>query len=177
MEIADGEFDKQKFKQVLQYIIYRCGHLENVGSTVLYKLLYFVDFDYYELYEEKLTGEAYRRLPHGPAPCHFEEAVKELTAEGKIVHVDAKFGGYDQQKFLSLKKPDVDALSGRELQVVEDVVAKYSGMTGAQIGACSHSDMPYKATEDGSIIEYELVFYRDPLFSVREYEDDERESE
>jgi len=37
----------------------------------------------------------------------------------------------------------------------------------------SHRDIPYKATKDGEIINYEKVFYRDPLFSVREYEEDD----
>ena len=31
----------------------------NVGMTVLYKLLYFIDFDYYEKFEEQLIGATY----------------------------------------------------------------------------------------------------------------------
>ena len=45
-----------KFKNVLLYILERCAGKPNVGETVLYKLLYFSDFNYYELYEEHLTG-------------------------------------------------------------------------------------------------------------------------
>ncbi len=74
LETEDSGFNIEKFKQVLHYIIHQCGSLENVGKTVLFKILYFTDFDYYELYEEKLTGEPYRKLPLGPAPVHFEEA-------------------------------------------------------------------------------------------------------
>ncbi len=39
-----------KFKNVLLYILERCAGKPNVGETVLYKLLYFSDFNYYELY-------------------------------------------------------------------------------------------------------------------------------
>ena len=46
----------KKFKNVLLYILERCAGKPNVGETVLYKLLYFSDFNYYELYEEQLTG-------------------------------------------------------------------------------------------------------------------------
>ena len=49
-----------KFKNVLLYILERCAGKPNVGETVLYKLLYFSDFNYYELYEEHLTGAKYR---------------------------------------------------------------------------------------------------------------------
>lgn len=45
-----------KFKNVLLYILERCAGKPNVGETVLYKLLYFSDFNYYELYEGHLTG-------------------------------------------------------------------------------------------------------------------------
>ena len=134
-------------------------------------MLYFSDFDYYELYEEKLTGELYRKIPHGPAPCHFEEAMEELEDEDKIKQFTIKIGGYDQQKFLSPKKPNMDLLNGKEIQVIEDEIARYAGMNATQISAFSHKDLPYEATGDGDIIDYELVFYRDPLFSVREYED------
>ncbi|MDD4141558.1 MAG: hypothetical protein PHR20_02025 [Bacteroidales bacterium] len=34
---------------VLLYILERCSGKTNVGKTVLYKLLYFSDFNYYEL--------------------------------------------------------------------------------------------------------------------------------
>ena len=54
-----------KLKNVLLYILERCAGKPNVGETVLYKLLYFSDFNYYELYEEHLTGAKYRKLPYG----------------------------------------------------------------------------------------------------------------
>ncbi|MFH2048977.1 MAG: helix-turn-helix transcriptional regulator, partial [bacterium] len=39
------KFNKTKFKQVLLYILDKCGAKANVGETVLYKLLYFSDFN------------------------------------------------------------------------------------------------------------------------------------
>lgn len=65
-------FDKEKFKEVLHYLISRCGYRNNVGKTVIFKLLYFSDFDFYELYETSLTGEKYIRKPQGPVPTHFD---------------------------------------------------------------------------------------------------------
>ncbi|MCX6717225.1 MAG: helix-turn-helix transcriptional regulator, partial [Candidatus Taylorbacteria bacterium] len=44
----------EKFKEVLLYILSRVGGKPNVGETVLYKLLYFIDFDFYEKFEEQL---------------------------------------------------------------------------------------------------------------------------
>ena len=54
--------DYDKLEQVLHYIIHHVGGLPHVGKPVLYKLLYFCDFNYYEIYEEPLTGEQYYKL-------------------------------------------------------------------------------------------------------------------
>ena len=165
-------FKKEKFKQILHFIIHECASRENIGKTVIYKILYFLDFDYYELYEELLTGESYRKLQFGPAPDHFEEVIKELEGEKKIVKFPRTYGEYTQKRFLSFKEPDISLLSGIELQMIENEIARFSNMSATQISAFCHGDMPYKATEDNDIIDYELVFYRDPLFSVREYDED-----
>ena len=45
-----------KFREVLLYILKKVGGKPNVGMTVLYKILYSIDFDYYEKYEEQLMG-------------------------------------------------------------------------------------------------------------------------
>jgi uncharacterized phage-associated protein len=172
-DIESIEFSKAKFKQVLHYISGRCGHLENVGKTVLFKILYFVDFDYYELNEDKLTGESYKKSDYGPAPIHFEEMIKELEEEEKIKQFTTMRWGHEQQKYISLEEPNIDLISGKELKVIEDVINKYSCMSATQISEFSHRDIPYKATKDNEIINYEKVFYRDPIFSVREYEEDD----
>lgn len=172
-EMEDSEFNIEKFKQVLHYIIHQCGHLENVGKTVLFKILYFTDFDYYELYEDKLTGESYRRFDYGPVPIHFEEAIKELEDEGKIERFAIPSGNFWQQKFLSLEYPSTELLNRKELQRIGDDIDIYSRMNARRISEFSHKDIPYKATKDGDIINYEKVFYRDSFFSVREYEEDD----
>ncbi len=116
-----------------------------------------------------MTGESYRKIDHGPAPCHVDEAVSNLEAEGKIESVVRHVGNYTQIKFLSDSKPDMSLLSGNEILSIDDTISKYSSWNATQISALSHEDIPYSATENKAIIDYELVFYRDPDFSVREY--------
>lgn len=61
-------FDFEKFKAVLLYILKKCENKANIGRTVLYKLLYFSDFNYYEKYNDFMMGVRYSRLPKGPVP-------------------------------------------------------------------------------------------------------------
>lgn len=172
--IVKEPFDVEKFKNVLHYVIHRVGSLENVGKTVLFKILYFTDFNYYETFEEKLTGESYRRLPHGPAPCHFDMAIEELKKEKKIIEYKKNFKvynkGYHQKKYFSIVEPDISMIGGRELDFINKNLYIYSNFNATQISEHSHKDMPYSATNDKEIIDYDLVFYRDKFFSQREYD-------
>lgn len=171
IDLSFYSFNEEKFKQILHYIIHNVGHLENVGKTVLYKILYFTEFNYYELYEEMLTGESYRKLPHGPAPCHFDQMITELQREGKIREIKTVFIKYPQQKYICDSMPDISLLNGKELDFINRNIAVYSNYNATQISEYSHKDIPYTATKNLEIIDYELVFYRDSLLSVREYND------
>ncbi|HED37805.1 MAG TPA: helix-turn-helix domain-containing protein, partial [Ignavibacteria bacterium] len=66
IEIRVTEKNLEKFKQVLLYILNKVGGKPNIGETVLHKLLYFIDFDYYEKFEESLMGATYIKNHHGP---------------------------------------------------------------------------------------------------------------
>lgn len=170
-------FNEKKFKHILHYVINRIGSLENVGKTVLFKILYFIDFNYYETFEEKLTCESYRKLSRGPAPCHFDMVIEDLKDEKKIMEYQKNFKGHDkdysQRKYFSIVEPDISVLSGKELDFINKNLNIYSNFNATQISEYSHKDIPYRATEDKKIIDYELVFYRDNLFSVREYDNND----
>ncbi len=55
-----------------------------MGEPVLYKLLYFADFNYYELYEEHLTGARYRKLPYGPVPQKPDAIINQMIDAGQL---------------------------------------------------------------------------------------------
>ena len=153
-------FNKDKFKNVLHYIIYKCGLKHNVGKTVLFKLLYFSDFNFFELYEKSLTNESYRKLSRGPAPIHFDLAIDELINENKIeVNIKELSSGKVMYNYSSLKDPLFN-LKEEELIVIDEVINELSHMNAKQISEYSHGDMPWKATEENQIIDYGFVFYR-----------------
>lgn len=167
-------FDEKKFEQVLHYLVAKTGNFPNVGKTVLYKLLYFTDFDFYELNEIPLTGETYRKLERGPAPTHFTLAIEHLKKAGMITECKQDHAGFKDNliKFMAVKEPEVDLLSATEIQHITKVIGRIGNMSATQVSAYSHEDMPWKASAIGEDINYELVFYRSPAYSVREEEPD-----
>jgi uncharacterized phage-associated protein len=159
-----------KLEQLLHYIIHKVGHLPNVGKTVLFKYLYFCDFDYYERFEEYLTGEQYRRWDHGPVPSNFDRVIQILESKEKIEKCKVEYHGYYQEKYISLEDPDIGLLSAKELDFINKTLQRFYSFNASQISAYSHLDTPWRVTDEKDIINYDLVFYRDPITSVREYE-------
>lgn len=82
----------------------------NVGETVLYKLLYFFDFNYYELYEEYLTRAKYRKLPDGPVPQKLDNLVQQMIEKKLLQRVKTVYRGYAQTRYLPLVKADLQEL-------------------------------------------------------------------
>ena len=157
----------KKFKEVLLYILNKIGSKPNIGETVLYKILYFIDFDYYEKYEEQLIGATYQKNHYGPTPKEFIKIVAQM--EGKdLVKVLGKYFKHPQTKYLPLRQPDLSILNANEIQLIDNVLNKLSDMNASQISEHSHNDVPWLTTEDGKIIEYESVFYRTPSYSVQD---------
>jgi transcriptional regulator with XRE-family HTH domain len=161
-----------KFKEVLLYIIKKVGAKPNVGEAVLCKLLYFIDFDFYEKFEEQLLGAIYIRNHFGPTPAEFPAIVKEMEKNKELEKVTSKYFNYDQKKYLPLREPDLSAFSVNELQTIDDVLARLSDKTAAEMRDYSHGDVPWITAQDGKPIDYESVFYRTPAYSVRNYEDE-----
>lgn len=161
-----------KFKKVLLYVLSKVGGKPNVGQTVLYKLLYFIDFDYYEKFEEQLIGARYMRNTHGPTPVAFAKIIDELEKEGKIETIKSKFYKYDQTKYLVNPEEAIDlsGLSGAEVAHIDWELNRLSDMTASHISALSHKDTPWIVAKEKEIMEYEFVFYRPEETSVREYE-------
>lgn len=159
----------RKFKNVLLYILERCAGKPNVGETVLYKLLYFSDFNYYELYEEHLTGAKYRKLPYGPVPQKMDTIVNQMIDKGQLQRVKTEYHGYPQTRYLPLEKANLTELKASEKEIIDRVIEQLSDWSAAAISNYSHKDLPWLASKEGEEIDYELAFYRDAPFSVRNY--------
>ena len=171
MEIRVTRKNLNKFKQVLLYILEKVGGKPNVGETVLNKLLYFIDFDYYEKFEENLMGATYIKNHHGPTPVELKTIVDNMKKMGEIEEVKSKYFTHDQKKFLALKRADLSLLTGREIEHIDEVLARLSDKNANEISEYSHNDVPWLTRKSGEMLSYESVFYRDEKYSVRNYDD------
>jgi len=173
IRISVPQKNLQKFKEVLLYILNKVGAKINIGETVIYKILYFIDFDFYEKYEEQLIGATYIKNQHGPTPIEFQKIVEKMLQEREIEKIESIYFNYPQTKYLPGREADLSKLKAHEKEMIDDVLSsKLSKMNASEISKYSHNDVPWLVTDDGKIIQYESVFYRTPPYSVRKYDED-----
>jgi transcriptional regulator with XRE-family HTH domain len=172
VRISVPELRIEKFKTVLLYILGQCAGKPNIGETALNKLLYFCDFNYYELYEEHLTGARYRKLPYGPVPTMGDSIISQMVDQGLLKRIKTDYHGLSQTRYIPLERPDLSRLSAAEKTVIDQVLHQMSDWNAGRISDYSHHDIPWMATPEGTFISYNLVFYRELPYSVRMYPDD-----
>ncbi len=165
-----------KFKETLLYILNKCAQKPNVGKTVINKLLYFADFNYYENHISTITNVNYIKLPMGPVPENMEDILNEMERYWDIKIVNINYHNYKQIKLIPTRRPDLSVFSLSEIEEINDIIQKYSDWNADKLSEWSHWDMPYKATEKiWDRILPQLATYRDMNYSVKKYDNDEYE--
>ncbi|MBU1356095.1 MAG: DUF4065 domain-containing protein [Candidatus Edwardsbacteria bacterium] len=167
IRISVPQKNLNKLKQALLYILNKVGSKPNIGETVIYKLLYFIDFNFYEKYEEQLIGATYIKNKYGPTPVEFKKVVDDMVSKGEIELVKSSYFQYPQRKYLPLKSFDLRQFKAHEIEVINDVLNRLSDKTASELSDYSHRDVPWITAEESKPIDYEAVFYRTPEYSVR----------
>ena len=173
LQIREEKKRPEVFRQVISYVLDKVGDKPNVGEKVLHKLLYFIDFDYYEKFEENLMGETYIRNVHGPVSVNLNLELDRMVQNGEIERTDSTYFNYPQKRCrLKGRGVGLDALQPQDIEHIDEVLNKLSHMNGREIEMYSHGDIPWRCAQHRQVIPYESVFYRSEKYSVKEDEDE-----
>ena len=161
-----AKLQQNKYKNLILYLAWKLGG-EIRGKKKLAKLLYFVDFDYYEKFQKSVTGDEYKALPMGPFPVKMDEVVNDLVAEN-LATVDSQKEWTDYNPteiYKAIGKPDLSVFEPAEIKMMDRIASKYGHLSGKQLEDLSHAEAPYIGTDLNGSIAYELAFYRGTDFS------------
>ena len=143
-------------------------------SELNVRFLYFSDFNYYELYEEHLTGAKYEKLPYGPVPQNVQALINKMVNDDKsIKRIKTDYHNYKQIRYIPLKKAKLLELKASETEVLDRVIEQFSDWSASAISEYSHKDIPWLISKEGEEIDYELALYREAPYSVRNYDEKE----
>ena len=161
------KLNEEKYKNVILYLAKNVGQNGVWGKKKMYKLLYFLDFDFFEKYEKPVTGDIYHKLLMGPAPSYFDAIALELKNKGLLQISTGRTGnGYkDAVVYKSLIDPDEKVFSKEEKKMMDRVIKLYGDKTGKQLEILTHKEAPYLAVGENEEMPLELAHYRGTIFS------------
>lgn len=169
----DPQVSPEKLREVLLYVLGKVGAKPNVGETVLYKLLYFIDMDYYEKHGRSITGLTYIHNTYGPSPVKdFCAVVDDMRAHNELDIIETKFFNNKQKKYLPQATSELQNLSASEIKHIDEELMRLGDKNATELSDLSHKDTPWIVAKKGAPIDYRDVFYRTPATAVTEPEDE-----
>jgi len=158
--IKMAKINEKKYKNA---ILFFANKIQNgtLGKLKLMKLLYFLDFDFFEKYGNTVTGDEYLRFENGPVPRMGEKMIKNMTGKDiRIVKRTIGPGYNDQQHIEAIKSFDIQVFSKEELVMLEEIADKWEKFSGSEMKNASHGEAPWIATKPNDVIDYNLAYYR-----------------
>src|SRR5690242_16008851 len=77
-------FNEQKFRELVLYIAGRCQGMPYYGTTKLYKVLFYSDFQAFKNLGRPITAARYVALEHGPVPEERDIIQSDMTRRGEL---------------------------------------------------------------------------------------------
>ena len=176
-----------RMETLLYTVIRRCFEsldCPRLTRNTLQKLCYLCDFEHYVRTEEHLSGETYIHGRNGPIPIHFDRAVRELItddrltvkSDGRYVPGSLMFDPHPPWQSDAIPPANVAPyhilpnLDSREMETIDSVIRRYAWMTSQELESLVKEDIPWRVTNEGQAMDYNMAFYRP---EVQEGDDDE----
>lgn len=148
-------FDYKRFAAVVTWL---CRAMGEVSTTVINKLLFYADFLNFKTATVSLTGAAYRRLRHGPAPSDYGQLLARMEAEDLLncseVGYPTGYTGFSYQAGPKADSLDIE-FTPHELAVLTRVAGAFRGSSAKAISERSHQEPAWQNTEDKGLISYQ----------------------
>jgi len=157
------EPNEEKFRELLIYIALCSEGDDAFGAVKLNKLLFLSDFLAYLRLGKAITWAEYQALPNGPAPVRLVPIREELQSEGAIAERPEHYYGYEKNRTLALRRPDLRLFSSEEIDIVRQVIDNWWGRSAKEISDFSHNFIGWQLADDGETIPYSIA-----LISSRE---------
>ena|SRR3989344_2139061 len=123
------------------YILYILNKLEpeKSGKLILNKIAFFVEFAFFQKYNQDLSSAEYAAINHGPVIDGYDEILKSME-KAKLVKID----GYIVRP---LHSPKIK-ISDEQREFIDRAIEKYASFSSTELRGLSHQTDSYKITTD-----------------------------
>ncbi|PIY78739.1 MAG: hypothetical protein COY82_00880 [Parcubacteria group bacterium CG_4_10_14_0_8_um_filter_35_7] len=151
---------KDKYFNAILYFLNK--QIKYPTKTKLFKLLYYLDFDYFERYDKAVTNDKYKKMQFGPVPITADSILSMMQKKGLITTRPVKYFDYpnERKEYVAIKPYNPEAFTQTELATLDDVTDRWYQHSAKQLEDATHGEAPWIATKMDEIIEYPLTYYR-----------------
>ncbi len=153
VENGFGEKSLSKLRNILLYIIDRCGEL---FCTKMNKILFYADFLAYREIGMSLTGLSYKALNYGPVPERWDRIYSQFDE----FYLEPRINGDKEgMVFVSKGQANLSLLSADELKILDLVCARFERCSAGEISKISHEEPAWiECAPEHKRIPYEYAF-------------------
>jgi Protein of unknown function (DUF4065) len=148
MKLDAPMVDTEKAENLILYVCSRMGDSPEFGSTVLNKVLYYVDHVHYLRYGKKLTGFSYVKQQWGPTPkpSEFLQVREDLMSNGRIEKKSTEYFGRLQNRLISGKNAELNlrVFSQDQIALIDEIIGCLSGASGKTLSDVTHGELSWQ---------------------------------
>ena len=159
------QLNREKYINLIMYILSQCYNKPNFGKTVLCSILYFIDFGYYEKYGELMTNETYIKSKRGIQPEHFKEISQDLITKNQLFLKKEPYYHHTIHRYYPLIIP-LMTFKPNELEIINLSIDRLSNNNASTITKYAINDPPINAANLGERIDSRYVFSRNEKYSL-----------
>ena len=149
-------YSAQKQENLILYFLNRINNA-TLGRTKLMKLLYYVDFEFFEKQGRSITGDQYVAQPYGPVPQQAEALLKKMEKAGKLHSEKLLVRDREQVKYFAQEQHALSFFDKEEFIHIDNVAQRFECWTAGQMSNQTHEEYPWRVTRLGDPIDYRLV--------------------
>ena len=133
-----AQLSLNRLKNVMLYILNRCN---DVWTTKMNKLLFYVDFLSYRELGMAMTGLTYRAIDFGPVPERWDRVYSEFP---EVTQELCKVGDFVGSVLTTSVEADESLFSEKERQVLDAVCSKFGSETSREIMSMIHNESAWR---------------------------------
>lgn len=134
-------------------------HVQSLGETKLWKLIYLIDAASLRETGQSVTGSEFIRYDHGPVPSRGEKSLKQLSRDGGISIVQEQFPSYRINRVVATAHPAEKVFSATELKLIGRICRAYGDKTAKYLSELSHLEPAWHYAERLDKLSPELMLY------------------
>lgn len=148
----------EKLRELALYVAAKSEDDPRFGATKLNKILFYSDFWAYGLFGKPITGAEYQRLENGPAPRAWLPLQRDMLKQKEAAVARRAHFGYQQERLVALREPKLEAFSGAEISIVDQVLEMLRDQNATQVSELSHQFQGWRLARHKETIPYATVF-------------------